>query len=335
MTSWKIVTVVLVALAAPGAVEAAEIVHTVAPGDSVSAIAMRYFGDTDRAAVLLRYNGREGSVIHPGETLRVPHAVVHRVRPGDAGSVLAKRYLGRPSSWPQVAELNGLDPRGPLAVGQQVTFPAVLPHVLERGESLAALAERHYGDPARGKLLQAFNRIDDPRALSIGQTVEIPVFDLRLVDRSPETVVTRAAPAPTLTPVVAEVRDEPKTRAVPAVPPARDDPPAVARTPPWFPPAIQETERAFADGEFDRADAALAGLLARADDLPTDPDRARLWRIAAFVHVAFERSEEACAAFDALRVAEPEAAFDPVEVSPKIRDRLAGCATGGPSDRER
>ena len=89
MTSSRIVAVLLVALAATGAVGAAEVVHTVAPGDSVSAIAMRYFGDPDRAAVVLRYNGREGAVIHPGETLRIPHAVVHRVRPV-GGSLQAK-----------------------------------------------------------------------------------------------------------------------------------------------------------------------------------------------------------------------------------------------------
>jgi hypothetical protein len=208
--------------------------------------------------------------------------------------------------------LNGLDPRAPLAVGQEVTFPAVLPHVLARGESLAALAERQYGDPGFGRMLQAFNRIDDPRALAIGQTVEIPVLDLRLVDRPAVALAKRATP----TLVIAAER------------PAEPEVPVVVETPPWFPPAIAEVERAFAAGEFDRADAAIAGLAERADDLPADTDRARLWRLAAFVHVAFERPDEACAAYAALRAVDPAVAFDPIEVSPKIRESLARCADG-------
>lgn len=288
--------------ATPGA----ELSHVVQPGESASAIAQRYYGDHDTAELLLLYNGRRDPVIRPGESLRVPYCEVHRVRPGDTGSTLANRYLGRPSSWPAIATLNDLDPGAPLRVGQEIDVPVVLSYALMRRETLALVAKRFYGDTRQGTMLQSFNGIDDPRNLSVGQTIQVPLIGLRKV-----------APAPAK---VAKKQPAPATRPAPPAPP---------KTPAWFEDGIEIAQRAFERGDYARAEEALASLIARASELRRDDDRERLWRMQAFVDIAFDRTTEACEAVRAMPNAGGNPDLDPVQVSPKIRDAIAACRDNG------
>ncbi len=71
------------AVTAIGVAEAGEREHTVAPGESASAIAKKYYGNFDLTPLLLAYNGREGTLLQPGETLRIPYCEVHRVQRGE------------------------------------------------------------------------------------------------------------------------------------------------------------------------------------------------------------------------------------------------------------
>lgn len=56
-------------------------------------------------------------------------------------------------------------------------------HVVTQGESLSTIAARVYGASATWRPIAIHNGIDDPRALAIGQRLEIP----RLPFRDPET----------------------------------------------------------------------------------------------------------------------------------------------------
>lgn len=299
MTRAGVVLLALVVVS--GAAPAGEKTHTIRPGDSASAIAQRYYGNHELAELLLLYNSRRDPVIRPGETLRVPFSEIHRVRPGDTGSTLADRYLGRASAWRAVATLNGIDPGAPLRVGQKLVMPVVLPYSLVRRETLALVAKKFYGNPRRGEMLQSFNGIEDPRTLSVGQGIEVPLTTLRLVEQPPPRKTT--APVPVVTP---------------ASPPEPE-------TPAWFEEGLGVAQRAFDRGDYDRAAKALGSLTARVSEIPRNGDRARMWRLQAFVEVAFDRKHEACDAVRAMRQAGGEPSFDPQHVSPKIRETIAGC----------
>jgi hypothetical protein len=274
--------------------------HRVASGESASSIAARYYDDYELADLLLGYNGRSGTVIRVGESLKIPVCDEHVVRSGDSGSALSQRYLGRADRWPAVAVLNGLQPEAPLRVGQRLVFPVVLDHTLRPGETLAVLAVRFYGDAKRSGVLQQFNVIDDPRRLSVGQAVKVPLVAFR--------ATVRPAPRPEPT-----VEHEPVPE-VPAPPPARR-----------FADALGEVASTLAHGEYDRADERLAALTGEITSEGSTEDRVELWRLVALAAVARDDVDRACRAYRELIEVQADWAPDPDLCSPKVRSALAGC----------
>jgi LysM repeat protein len=295
------VMLLAVALAAADSARAAEREHEVRSGESAAAIAKRYYGDHELAGMLLRYNGRDGTVIRPGERLRVPYCEVHVVKSGDSLSVLARRYLGRPSAYRAVARLNGMAPDSPLRVGQSIVMPVVFSHALRRGETLGALADLNYGDHELGDMLQEFNGIEDPRRLSVGQTVLIPVVGLRLRDESPPEVMERT------------VADRPGSEE-PVSPPE-----------PRFEAELTTARRDFERGDYDGARERLEAMRKVVGETGTEMDRAEFARLLAFVYIAFDRTDDACVALRVAGSADPLSGLDPDLISPKILDSLAAC----------
>ena len=268
--------------------------HRVAPGESASSIAARYYADYELADLLLGYNGKSGTVIRVGELLKIPMCDEHVVRAGDTWSALAQRYLGRADGWPAVASLNGLSPERPLRVGQRVVFPVVLDHALRPGETLAVLAQRFYGDTKRSSVLRRFNAIDDPRRLSVGQTVKIPLVAFRASSK-PEPPATVAAPS------------------APAPPPRR------------FTSELRSVALALAEGEFDNAADQIGDLRDDVTRAGTTAEQVELWRLLALVSVAREDDERACQAYHALLDVKADWSPDPDLVSPKVREAFARC----------
>jgi len=324
-------TIVLCLIVATGAI-AAERSHTVQRGESASSIAKRYYGDYEIADLLLRYNGKSNSVIRPGEKLRVPVCETHRVRAGDSWSGIAKRYLERTSAYREIAALNGMAPEKPLRIGDSIVIPVILDHSLKRGESLAALSKRFYGDTNLSRLLQTFNQIDDPRGLAVGQTIRIPLVSFRAResagDAAPPSVakaekVDRMPPAPSpRKPEKREAEPEPQS----TKPVAETEPKPAPAGPSRLATEIRTASEAFANGEYDRARALLESLRDRAAGEGTDAEKADLWRLLAFVYVAFDLPDEACTAHRSLMQTTAKTDLDPDLVSPKIRQTLARCA---------
>src|SRR5262245_2286479 len=164
-----------VLLAVP-AVRAADKVHVVTTGESAPALAKKYYGNSSLSDLLLRYNGKTGKMIHPGERLSIPYCEVYRTRSGDTWSELAMKHLGRVTAASSLAELNGYTTDQPLRVGARIVVPVVLAHPLAQGESLSSLAQRFYGDPAKAATLQSFSRIEDAKRLAVGTRLEIPLI---------------------------------------------------------------------------------------------------------------------------------------------------------------
>ena len=302
-------------LAAPATAVSGQRIHTVRPGESASSIAKRYYGEFELGGLLLKYNGKSGTVIQAGEKLRVPYCELHRVKRGDTWSALAQRYLERASVYPAVAALNGLSPQQPLKVGNRIVFPVVLSHRLERGDTLAVLAERFYGDTELSHVLQSFNRIDDPRRLSVGETLEIPLISLQMrkigVSKARTVAATPVREKPARGQKKEATRHE--TESATGSPPAR------------FKDELHAASEAFIDGDYDRARGLLEPLGDRVGSGGSDVDKAEYWRLLTFVYVAFDLPGETCAAYRSLAELSAGIRLDPDLVSPKIRDQLSRC----------
>lgn len=300
--------------------------HAVRSGESVSAIAKRYCGDHAASAMLLAYNGRDDAMLHPGETLRVPYPDEHVVRAGDSWSVLTRRYLGRTDAWRIVAELNGMPPESALRVGEKLRFPFVLPYRLGRGESLATVADRFYGDERRGELLREFNRIDDPRRLAVGQRIEVPLLEPRCRaaadrdGRSLESPAIVSVPPPGPQPPTTGERGEVQR------PTSETVAPRAVQAPLRFAASLDSVQALWERGEFDEVRQRLEGLRSKVESTGAPAERIRLWRLLAFVYVAFDRQSDACDAVHALHAAGGDTRLDADLVSPKIRAAFDDCS---------
>lgn len=63
-----------------------------------------------------------------------------------------------------------IDPRQ----NKRVTDPDLTTHQVRRGDSLASIASRWYGDPTAWRRIALANRLDDPRSLVVGARLVIP-----------------------------------------------------------------------------------------------------------------------------------------------------------------
>ena len=324
------------AIVAPGEANArtVELTHQVHHGESASAIARDYYGDLEAGELLLLYNGKTGTVIHVGDTLKVPYSPVHTVKAGDAWSAIAQKYLGRPLAYPTIARLNGLTPGQPLQIGARILIPAIIPYELQRGESLSLLADRFYGDHKQSEVLQQFNDIADPRRLSPGQALQIPVVSLVLLkDRRSAPASTRSSTGAKKTAAVKKpvsTKTAPESASASKPEPAMSPVAAVKKSAPEprFTRQLGAAQRAFRRGDFARARASLEALVKRIAAEGTPSDKAELWRQLTFVYVAFELTDETCTAYGRFRRGAPNMSFDPDVVSPKIRRAVSACATG-------
>ena len=309
--------ILLSAMLATPVVFAGERSYRVRAGDSASSIAKKYYGSFDATDLLLRLNGRSDAVIRPGEKLRIPYCETHVVRPGDAWSVLAERYLGEADAYPAIAALNGLDPKSPLQVGRELIMPVVLTHSLARGESLSSLAQEFYGTTDLAWVLGRFNHIDDPRRLSVGQPVRVPLITLKLAAPGADPAKKTAEKTET----AAKAPETPPTKTTTRQPAEPTAPPE-----PRFEEEMRELREAFDRGEYARARGMLDALAALIGTSPSETERREFWELNAFVHVAFDENAQACAAYGRSEARRPATELDPDRVSPKIRRVLQNCS---------
>src|SRR5262245_9979417 len=308
-----------VLLAVP-AVRAADKVHVVTTGESAPALAKKYYGNSSLSDLLLRYNGKTGKMIHPGERLSIPYCEVYRTRSGDTWSELAMKHLGRATAAPTLAELTGCATDQPLRVGARIVVPVVLAHALARGESLSSLAQLFYGDPTKAATLQAFSRIEDAKRLAVGTPLEIPLIAFV---RAEKTQAVDDAKKP----IAVAVPDPPVAVASPTPGSQAAPPPPAAEVPPRFVGPLDAAGRSFASGEYDRAREILESLREIVASEGTEADRRNWGRLLAFVYIALDRDADACAVYRAGSPASGPTALAPDRVSPRIPDVLLKCST--------
>lgn len=173
----------------PAIAETSAVVHVVLPGDSLSSIADRYGVGLSRLADANNLANHDVIVI--GERVVIPGAGTpsqvtgysdqrHIVEPGDTLSSIANRY-GVPLT--ELASANGLANPNLVVAGQSLTIPgggpsvsasaapAAVTHIVQPGETLAAIALR-YG-VSQSAIIEA-NGIANPNIIVEGRALSVP-----------------------------------------------------------------------------------------------------------------------------------------------------------------
>ncbi len=164
--------------------DAPAFVHIVRPGESLAAIATRFYGDATRELLLADANSLDaqgGSAIVPGMRLEVPACSFHRVVEHETWSSIARDWLGDARRADTLARENGAVAWVAPSVGQEVRIPFVLTHIAAEGDTTLALARRYLGDPNRGWELDAFNFRKEWKLVR-GDVVLVPIADLDLTE---------------------------------------------------------------------------------------------------------------------------------------------------------
>jgi S-formylglutathione hydrolase FrmB len=117
--------------------------HTVVAGDTLSALAQRYYGDPALFRLIANASGiLDPNVIGAGQRLVIPNIMRYTVVAGDTLSGLAQRFYGDASFSQAIAAGNGLAESAALATGQSVVIFAA------RGDGFGlTIVDRNENDP--------------------------------------------------------------------------------------------------------------------------------------------------------------------------------------------
>ncbi|MCI0370326.1 MAG: protein kinase [candidate division NC10 bacterium] len=161
----------------PSPTVAPSLTHTVQPGETLGAIALRYYREARHVPLLLAANRLDPRTpLRPGQAIRIPIGEPYEVRPGDSVSSIAERELGDSRRAWVLLELNGLREPDRLLPGRTLRLPIRVSHEVRRAETLAAIAERYYGSATFAARIARYNFLPDGAAPTEGTRLEIPLL---------------------------------------------------------------------------------------------------------------------------------------------------------------
>lgn len=283
--------------------------HVVKKGETLAQIAERTYGRVQMEQILVAANGLDaggGIPIVAGMRLDVPAVSHHRVTAGETWAQLADLLLGDERRADVLAIANGSMPWLPPSDGQELIVPYNLRYVAGANDSLLTIAYRFLGERDKAWMLDGYNRRKG-EPVRRGDVVLVPLTDL------PLTAAGRAEAAS----AGALVRAEAEGKARDAQRRAQAELPLLAgevRAGRWV-DAISRGNRMLGYGELAR------------------PEIAAIQRALTEAYVALDAEGLAETACTAWREADPTAALDPIELSPKILRACVSAAGLRPAPR--
>ncbi|HEX7601548.1 MAG TPA: LysM domain-containing protein [Polyangiaceae bacterium] len=282
------------------ATKAHAFVHIVRPGETLSQISTRVYGDARLELVIADANALDvqgGSGIVPGMRLEIPACSFHRVLERETWPSLAREYLGDSGRADELALINGGLAWIAPSPEQEVKLPYVLTHIAAEGDTTTKLAHRYLGDANFGWKIDAFNGRKEWKLVR-GDVVLVPLAALDLT----EAGKAEAAQAQTRDRSQAAGASLELQRKVDAeLPPLLADVRAGR-----YVEAVGRGSRLLGLGELSRVQLAT------------------IYRALLEAYVALEAHGSAAAACADWMKNEPHPVLDPMLVSPKIRAACAG-----------
>jgi hypothetical protein len=270
--------------------------HIVKPGETLAQISDRVYGDARREVVLVGANALDaqgGTVIAPGMRLEIPAPGHHTVMQGETWADLALAWLGTNEAHRTelLAHANkGYSWVAPVE-GQEIEVPAVVTYIAGDGETVNTIAQRFWGDAARGWELDTYNQREGV-LVKRGEAILVPLPGLRLTEAGKAEA--RAA--------------------------AERDGASGGMALEQQRSADAELPQLLAEVRYGRyAEAVARGNRLLGGAALTHPQLAVVHRALLEAYVALDARPAAAAACAAWRSNEPSPVLDPVRVSPKIR----------------
>jgi LysM repeat protein len=274
------------------------LVHVVQPGDTLAALAERYYGRVQHERLLVAANRLDlqgGIRLVPGMRLEVPTASHYTVKKGDTWAALSQRFLGESQRSDVLSMSNGSSPWMTPEPGARIIVPYDLTLVVATDETVVSIAQKYLGDRNKAWMLTRYNDLKKGN-LERGVVLLIPLTDIELSaegERLATDFKSMEAEASFI-----EQRHEQKRIAgeIPAL---------------------------IADVRGGRyVDAVARANRFIATRALTVPQQAIVYRQLLEAYVALDAQGLAAAACGEWKTAEPNATLDPAKLSPKI---IAAC----------
>jgi LysM repeat protein len=274
------------------------LVHMVQPGDTLAALAERYYGRIQHERILVaanRLDVQAGIPLVPGIRLEIPTTSHYIAKKGDTWAALSQRFLGESRRSDVLSMSNGSSPWMTPEPGARVVIPYNLLVLVASDETVVSIAQKYLGDRNKAWTLTRYNDLKKG-SLERGSVLLVPLTDIELSEEGLRLATEFKAMETDAT--ATDQRREQKR-------------------------AAAEIPALIADVRGGRyVDAVARGNRFVATQSLTVPQLATVYRQLLEAYVALDALGLAAAACGEWKSADPGAVLDPVKLSPKI---IAAC----------
>jgi phage tail protein X len=265
--------------------------HMAKVGETLDQLAVRYYGDKDKAIVIRAANG----FVHPddgrltaGERVEIPEVLYYRIEQGDTWDKLASQFLSSPNRARFLADMNGQSPNQLPAKGTIIKIPYHLRHIFAQGETLKSVTRLYYRGRRSVDWLRRYNSLSK-RKYSRGEVIIIPLIRLEFTKEEADRIH--------------DLRARQRT--------SRDfDEQDASRN------AISGLRQAYETGHYVETVASASRLIGRSQ--LTVPQEIGVYNYLAFAYVALGERKLAVEAFKRTLTLQPEMELSSITNSPKI-----------------